>query len=99
MTSPLFSARHLSKRYGATTVVDDLSFDIAPGECLGVIGPNGAGKTTTIRMCLGLSVPDAGTIEAEDDPSLQGRGGVVQVDDCLLGAADRLVGALDEVLA
>jgi lipooligosaccharide transport system ATP-binding protein len=54
----------LSKRYGATTVVDDLSFDIAPGECLGVIGPNGAGKTTTIRMCLGLSVPDGGTIEA-----------------------------------
>jgi lipooligosaccharide transport system ATP-binding protein len=45
-------------------VVDDLSFDIAPGECLGVIGPNGAGKTTTIRMCLGLSVPDGGTIEA-----------------------------------
>ncbi len=64
MTLPLFSARHLSKRYGATTVVDDLSFDIAPGECLGVIGPNGAGKTTTIRMCLGLSVPDGGTIEA-----------------------------------
>ena len=64
MTPPLFSARHLSKRYGATTVVDDLSFDIAPGECLGVIGPNGAGKTTTIRMCLGLSVPDGGTIEA-----------------------------------
>ncbi len=64
MVTPLFSARHLSKRYGDTTVVDDLSFDIAPGECLGVIGPNGAGKTTTIRMCLGLSVPDGGTIEA-----------------------------------
>ena len=64
MIPPLFSARHLSKRYGATTVVDDLSFDIAPGECLGVIGPNGAGKTTTIRMCLGLTVPDGGTIEA-----------------------------------
>jgi ABC-type multidrug transport system ATPase subunit len=32
----------------------------APGECLGVIGPNGAGKTTTIRMCLGLTAPDAG---------------------------------------
>ena len=64
MVTPLFSARHLSKRYGDTTVVDDLSFDIAPGECLGVIGPNGAGKTTTIRMCLGLTVPDGGTIEA-----------------------------------
>jgi len=45
-------------------VVDDLSFEIAPGECLGVIGPNGAGKTTTIRMCLGLTAPDGGSIEA-----------------------------------
>jgi lipooligosaccharide transport system ATP-binding protein len=45
-------------------VVDDLSFTIAPGECLGVIGPNGAGKTTTIRMCLGLTAPDGGSIEA-----------------------------------
>ena len=45
-------------------MVDDLSFEIAPGECLGVIGPNGAGKTTTIRMCLGLTAPDGGSIEA-----------------------------------
>jgi len=60
---PIFHVSHLCKRYGATTVVDDLSFEIAPGECLGVIGPNGAGKTTTIRMCLGLSAPDHGTIE------------------------------------
>src|SRR4051812_40877661 len=64
MTEPLFDARHLRKRYGTTTVVDDLSFTIAPGECLGVIGPNGAGKTTTIRMCLGLAVPDEGSITA-----------------------------------
>ncbi|MEJ8854799.1 ATP-binding cassette domain-containing protein [Variovorax robiniae] len=63
MTSPaLFHVSQLSKRYGDTTVVSDLSFDIAPGECLGVIGPNGAGKTTTIRMCLGLTVPDTGDI-------------------------------------
>jgi lipooligosaccharide transport system ATP-binding protein len=62
--SPLFHASHLHKRYGAATVVDDLSFEIAPGECLGVIGPNGAGKTTTIRMCLGLTTPDGGTIDA-----------------------------------
>ncbi|WP_042581377.1 ATP-binding cassette domain-containing protein [Variovorax paradoxus] len=63
-TSPLFHASHLQKRYGDTTVVDDLSFEIAPGECLGVIGPNGAGKTTTIRMCLGLTAPDGGEISA-----------------------------------
>jgi len=61
---PLFEVRNLSKRYGDSEVVSDLSFAIAPGECLGVIGPNGAGKTTTIRMCLGLSVPDAGSIHA-----------------------------------
>ena len=60
--TPLFRVRQLRKHYGDTTVVDDLSFEIAPGECLGVIGPNGAGKTTTIRMCLGLTAPDAGEI-------------------------------------
>ncbi|MBW8719041.1 MAG: ATP-binding cassette domain-containing protein [Variovorax paradoxus] len=61
-SAPLFHASRLCKRYGGTTVVDDLSFEIAPGECLGVIGPNGAGKTTTIRMCLGLTTPDGGEI-------------------------------------
>jgi lipooligosaccharide transport system ATP-binding protein len=60
--TPLFQVRHLRKRYAETTVVDDLSFGIAAGECLGVIGPNGAGKTTTIRMCLGLTTPDDGDI-------------------------------------
>jgi lipooligosaccharide transport system ATP-binding protein len=64
VTAPLFTCQHLVKRYGSATVVDDLSFDIEPGECLGVIGPNGAGKTTTIRMCLGLTAPDAGQITA-----------------------------------
>jgi lipooligosaccharide transport system ATP-binding protein len=67
----LFSAKGLVKRYGSSTVVDDLSFSIAPGECLGVIGPNGAGKTTTIRMCLGLTAPDAGSITAFDMPMPQ----------------------------
>jgi lipooligosaccharide transport system ATP-binding protein len=62
MSETLLKIRGLTKRYGDTVVVNDLSFDIAPGECLGVIGPNGAGKTTTIRMCLGLTAPDAGDI-------------------------------------
>ena len=62
MTSALFEVQQLRKRYGETTVVDDVSFAIAPGECLGVIGPNGAGKTTTIRMCLGLTAPDGGAV-------------------------------------
>ena len=62
MNQVLFEARNLSKHYGSATVVNDVSFAIAPGECLGVIGPNGAGKTTTIRMCLGLTAPDTGSI-------------------------------------
>ena len=64
MPDHLLEARGLTKRYGTSVVVDDLSLHIAPGECLGVIGPNGAGKTTTIRMCLGLTAPDAGEIHA-----------------------------------
>ena len=64
MDAAFFQVSHLVKRYGETEVVKDLSFAIAPGECLGVIGPNGAGKTTTIRMCLGLTAPDGGSITA-----------------------------------
>ena len=62
LVASLFEVRHLSKRYGEAAVVNDVSFSMAPGECLGVIGPNGAGKTTTIRMCLGLTAPDGGSI-------------------------------------
>ncbi|UUX96397.1 ATP-binding cassette domain-containing protein [Aquabacterium sp. J223] len=60
----LLDVTDLRKRYGDHTVVDGLSFEIRAGECLGVIGPNGAGKTTTLRMCLGLTAPDEGRIEA-----------------------------------
>ena len=64
MPEPLLRITELTKRYGGQTVVDALSLEILPGECVGVIGPNGAGKTTTLRMCLGLTGPDAGTIAA-----------------------------------
>src|SRR3569623_2745726 len=64
MSELLFEARNLTMRYGTQAVVNDLSLEIARGECLGVIGPNGAGKTTTIRMGLGLTAPDAGEIRA-----------------------------------
>jgi ABC-2 type transport system ATP-binding protein len=52
----------LTKRYGAVTAVDDLSFRVGPGETLGLLGGNGAGKTTTITMLLGLLIPTAGSI-------------------------------------
>ena len=60
--APLLDVHDLVKSYTGTRVVDGVGFSIAPGECLGVIGPNGAGKTTTLRMCLGLTAPDAGQV-------------------------------------
>ena len=50
----------LTKRYGKTLAVDDLSFDVTPGVVTGFLGPNGSGKSTTMRMIMGLDVPDAG---------------------------------------
>jgi len=52
----------LTKRYGAIVAVDDLGFDVEPGETFSIIGPNGAGKTTTLKVLLGLVRPDAGTV-------------------------------------
>ncbi len=54
--------RHLSKRYGTHTVVDDLTFSIPRNHVVGLIGPNGAGKTTTMKMLLGLVRPTGGDI-------------------------------------
>ncbi len=58
----MIEARNLSKHYGSTLAVDDLSFDIRPGIVTGFLGPNGAGKTTTMRMVLGLDRPDRGQV-------------------------------------
>jgi ABC-2 type transport system ATP-binding protein len=57
----MIEARGLVKRYGSTTAVANLSFDVRPGTVTGFLGPNGAGKSTTMRMILGLDRPDAGT--------------------------------------
>jgi ABC-2 type transport system ATP-binding protein len=56
----VIEVRQLSKRYGAVTAVDQLSFQIGAGTVTGFLGPNGAGKTTTLRMLLGLTRPDSG---------------------------------------
>jgi ABC-2 type transport system ATP-binding protein len=57
---PVIEARSLTKRYGARVAVDDLSFEVRPGEVFGLLGPNGAGKTTTVLMLLGLTEPTSG---------------------------------------
>ncbi len=55
-------ARGLTKHFGESVAVDDLSFDIRPGVVTGFLGPNGAGKSTTMRMILGLDHPTAGSV-------------------------------------
>src|ERR671928_2153998 len=61
-------ARALRKRYGEADVVSGLDLDVRAGECFGLLGPNGAGKTPTLRLCLGLTYPDAGAIELLGEP-------------------------------
>ncbi len=56
----VIEVRQLTKRYGATAAVDQLSFDVRPGVVTGFLGPNGSGKSTTMRLILGLDRADAG---------------------------------------
>ncbi len=56
----MLEMRGLTKRYGATLAVDDLSVTVRPGFVTGFLGPNGAGKTTTLRLALGLAEPTSG---------------------------------------
>ena len=58
----------ITKRYGAKTAVDDLSFTVRPGAVTGFLGPNGAGKTTTLRVILGLETPGGGTATVSGVP-------------------------------
>jgi ABC-2 type transport system ATP-binding protein len=64
----MIEAIGLTKRYGRTVAVDDLSFTVEPGRVTGFLGPNGAGKSTTMRMILGLDRPSAGKVLIDGKP-------------------------------
>jgi branched-chain amino acid transport system ATP-binding protein len=72
---------NVSKSYGALKVTDDVSFDVAEGEALGIIGPNGAGKSTLFNLITGNVLPDRGTV------TLMGRDvtRVSPMERCLMG--------------
>jgi ABC-2 type transport system ATP-binding protein len=59
---PVIEVSGIRKTYGRTVAVDELSFDVQPGEIFGLLGPNGAGKTTTMECVEGLRTPDRGAI-------------------------------------
>ena len=64
----MIEAHDLTKRYGTTTAVDNISFRVEPGTVTGFLGPNGAGKSTTMRMIVGLDRPTSGWVTVNGKP-------------------------------
>ena len=85
----VIEAKNLRKRYGDFSAVDDVSFHVLPGECLGLLGPNGAGKTSTVRMIYGFSPMTSGSLRLfgldirTDWRTIKSRIGVCQQDNNL----------------
>jgi len=73
----VLQVKNLTKRFGAFTAVDSISFELREGEVLGLLGPNGAGKTTTIQILLGITTPNSGEIRYFEKDFSQNR------QDCL----------------
>jgi ABC-2 type transport system ATP-binding protein len=67
----MLEVRHLVKRYAALTAVHNLSFEVRPGEVLGLLGPNGSGKSTTVKVLTGLLPPTSGEIFLDDANALE----------------------------
>jgi len=98
--APVIRAHRLRKAYGETVAVDDVSFEVAPGEAFGLLGPNGAGKSTTMRMLGGVAARSGGELEIlgmdpdRHGPEVRAQLGVVpQLDnlDTELNVRDNLV--------
>jgi len=70
MIESAVQATHLSKSFGAKQVIDDLSFQVAPGDVIGVLGKNGAGKTTLLELMLGFTPPSGGGVQIFGHPSI-----------------------------
>jgi ABC-type multidrug transport system ATPase subunit len=72
--APVLAVRDLCKAYGPLKAVDGVSFEVRPGEIVGLVGPNGAGKTTTINMVLGVLAPTSGEMStASTSPAAAAR--------------------------
>lgn len=75
----MIEAHGLTKRYGAKTAVNGITFSVQPGKVTGFLGPNGAGKSTTMRMIMGLDRPTAGTVTVNGKPYAQLRSPLTEV--------------------
>jgi ABC-type sugar transport system ATPase subunit len=73
VSEPILSVRNLTKRFGGLTAVNDVSWDIRPGEVVALLGDNGAGKSTLIKCISGVHVPDEGEIRFDGTPRVFAR--------------------------
>ncbi len=86
---PVIQVEHVCKQYSGFTAVDDISFQVRPGECFGLLGPNGAGKTSAIRMLYGFAPISSGSLRVfgldieTEWRSIRSRIGVCQQDNTL----------------
>ena len=64
----MLTASHLTRRFDSRVAVEDVTFELAPGEIFALLGPNGAGKTTTLRMLAGLIAPTSGSVHVGGEP-------------------------------
>jgi ABC-2 type transport system ATP-binding protein len=83
----MIEAHGLTKRYGSTLAVDNLSFEVQGGRVTGFLGPNGAGKSTTLRMVMGLDAPSQGTVTINGKPYTSLRNPLLQVGAMLEAGA------------
>ena len=67
MSTQALTAQHLTRRFGDRVAVEDVSFELEPGEIFALLGPNGAGKTTTLRMLAGLIAPTSGSVRVDGE--------------------------------
>ena len=65
--------KNITKRFGAVTALNDVSFEVKDGEFFVLLGPTGAGKTTTLRVIAGLKKPEAGSVPSTTRPSIRCR--------------------------
>src|SRR5262249_9560473 len=75
---PVISADRISRRFGDRLAVEEVSFDVRPGEVFGLLGPNGAGKTTTLRMLGGLILPTSGSVRIGGQPFTRATGSTLR---------------------